>query len=53
MPVSAETTIEANSPEEAVKMALAMFDRNKRSLIDLKSADEAAAVDWQPNAEPA
>ena len=44
--------MDAESSEDAVTKSLAMFDLNKRALIDLKNADEGAAFDWQPSAEP-
>lgn len=50
--MAASTTVEAGSPEEALKKALVMFEADKAALLESNTADEGAAFDWQPNAEP-
>lgn len=51
-PVEAETTVEADSPEEALSIARQQWASDKRSLIVHNSSDEGAAEDWDPIAEP-
>lgn len=52
IPVEAEITIEASSPEEALKLALGEFERDKIGLLIENSEDYQAAFDWQPSVDP-
>lgn len=51
IPVTAETTVEANSPEEAIEIAQRDFERDKIGLLVQNSEDYNAAFDWRPSAE--
>jgi hypothetical protein len=50
VPVKAEITVDADSPEHALELAQAAFNRSARDLIIAGSSDESAAHDWQPDA---
>ena len=52
VPMRAEATIEAETPEQAIAIAKAQFEKNPRALIAAGTMDESAAFDWEPTAEP-
>lgn len=52
VPMQAETVVDAASPEQALKIAKDQWKQDHRRLIVSGSADEAAAYDWRPTAEP-
>lgn len=51
VPAEARIEVEAKDAKEALKAAMAAWQRNKSLLIVANSADEQSAVDWQPTAE--
>lgn len=48
VPMYAETTVDAATPNEALAKGQAEFKRNVRELLTSNSADDSAAHDWQP-----
>lgn len=52
VPMLAEVTIEAETPEQAMAIAKARFEKDPRALIAAGTLDESAAFDWQPTVEP-
>lgn len=52
VPMYAEATVDAETPEEALALAQAEFKRDKQSLLIPNSHDDSAAHDWQPEAVP-
>lgn len=53
VPMYAEVTVDAETPEAALKLAQVQFKSNPESLLVSNSHDEGAAHDWQPEAVPA
>lgn len=53
VPVEAEITVEAESPEKALEIARREFDRDRISLLTENSEDYYAACDWKPSVQPA
>ena len=51
VPVKAEVHIDAETPEQALKIAKAKWAQDRRSLIVPGSDDENAACDWRPTVE--
>lgn len=51
VPMKAETMVDAETPEQALKIAKALWKKNPRSLIVPGTDDEGAACDWRPLAE--
>ena len=51
VPMKAETMVDAETPEQALKIAKALWKKNPRSLIVPGTDDEGAACDWRPFAE--
>lgn len=50
VPTEAELEVEADSPEDAVSKAQAIFRRRPQDLIVSQSSDDFSAYDWQPTA---
>ncbi len=52
IPVEAEITVEAESPEKAMEIAQREFERDKIGLLIENSENYQAAFNWQPSVEP-
>lgn len=52
VPMKAEVEVDAETPEQALKVAKAKWKKDRRSLIVQGSDDESSACDWRPAAEP-
>ena len=52
VPTKAEVEVDAETPEQAVKLAKAKWKQDRRTLIVPGSDDESSACDWRPTAEP-
>lgn len=50
VPVKAEIEVDAQSPEQAIWLAMEKMRQDPRSLIVPGTADEGAACEWQPTA---
>lgn len=51
IPMQAEIEIEAESPEEARRLAMVEWNANKDNLLVHNSQSEGEAFDWDPTAE--
>lgn len=51
VPMKAETVVDADTPEQALKIAEARRLLDARSLIVPGTDDEGSACDWQPSVE--
>lgn len=51
VPMKAETVVDAETPEQALKIAKAQWKGNHRSMLVPGSDDEGSACDWRPSAE--
>lgn len=51
VPQEAEIIVEAESEDEAIKIAGKAWKKNKCALIVPMSAEENSAFDWQPSAQ--
>lgn len=52
VPVEGLIEVEAENADEALAKAQAAFKADRRAVLVSGSADEGAAFDWQPTAEP-
>jgi len=51
VPLKAETVVDADTPEQALKIAKARWNEDPCSLIVPGTDDEGSACDWRPSAE--
>lgn len=51
VPMRAEVEVDAETPEQALRVATAKWEQDPRSLIVPGTEDESSACDWQPTAQ--